>query len=202
MPERLEALEDCLAVMQPDRPRVQFERVERLDARIVPLPVRVIGAEHVGAEVLAEFQPGGIEVAGRRARDGRVADRVSGSGSLFRRHDGTTSRDSTNSPSRGCRQVHSLDRHRLKGRSLRLQLAATWLLHRLFGSWESGCELSLEAPDVDAVLADLVVEDALGRAEQARGAGAAAAARLQRVLQQIALERFDALGEGLPRHRV
>src|SRR6185295_11361309 len=48
-----------------------------------------------------------------------------------------------------------------------------------------------EAPHVDAEVADLVVENALRGVEQPRGLGAVAARRLERVLDEVALEPLD-----------
>src|SRR6186713_2264966 len=56
---------------------------------------------------------------------------------------------------------------------------------------------SPESLPVDSVLADLVVEDAAGGLEQARGLGAVASRALERVLQDVLLERFSRLFERL-----
>src|SRR4029079_5417625 len=61
--------------------------------------------------------------------------------------------------------------------------------------------LRLEAAAVDAVLPHLVAEDALGGVEQARRLRAVAARRLERVEQDVPLERLDVRVEREARQR-
>src|SRR5688572_29152057 len=57
-----------------------------------------------------------------------------------------------------------------------------------------------EAAGLDPVAADLVVDDPLGRAEQPGGAGTVAAGGLERILEQVALERRNRLAQGARDH--
>ena len=58
-----------------------------------------------------------------------------------------------------------------------------------------------EAARVDPVASNLVVDDPLGGAEQARGPGPVPPGGLERVLDQVALEGFHRLGQGSAHHR-
>src|ERR1044071_232256 len=59
---------------------------------------------------------------------------------------------------------------------------------------------SPESPALNPVLADLIAQNALGRIQQLRRAGAIASRSLERILDQIFLVLLDRSREGLPRN--
>ena len=74
-PERLQSLENGLPVVQGETPRMHGDRRERNDLRLSPRPVAVAQAEHVIGEVIAESEPGRIDLrtaARRGAMDPEV----------------------------------------------------------------------------------------------------------------------------------
>ena len=73
--ERLQPLEHGLAVVQGETPRMHWKRRERNDLRLPPRPGAIAQAEHVIGEVIAESEPGRIDLrtaARRGAMDPEV----------------------------------------------------------------------------------------------------------------------------------